>query len=102
MNHHHKYSCFSLCVILYAMLSGSLVTTAWSVHGLRVEEAISDEDSSWECTGITSCGLPARGGLPNCWLGWGQQPTVTPKLLRNVRHVQDRAFVDTVMNLHVP
>jgi hypothetical protein len=38
-----------LLVILYAMVSGSLVTTAWRVLGLRMEEAVSDRESSLEC-----------------------------------------------------
>jgi hypothetical protein len=38
-----------LLVILCAMLSGSLVTTAWRVLGLRMEEAASDWESGLEC-----------------------------------------------------
>jgi hypothetical protein len=53
------------------MLGGSLVTTAWRVLRLRMEETPSSYGGKLQIYGISSCGQPTRGGPPPWGLGVG-------------------------------
>jgi hypothetical protein len=65
---HHRKLLFFLLFILYAVLSGSLVTTAWCVLGLRMQEAASYSESSLEC--IEQAAADCRQGVVFQIGGW--------------------------------